>query len=685
VRFSGHLAVFLLYVVARVRRLFLYRTRVIWLFLPEFLLEESFMMNQILKVALWTSLLSGCVCTPTMAQLPTVMVQLPYQLLQLKPDDPEFTKVASGQIDKYVIAELKRKQLRPPGMSSDEQFLRRTYLNIAGRIPTYEEAKAFLADEDEGKRLKLVSDLIDSDGYVMSMFHFWADILRAKDDFGNGINGRAYQKWIRDSIEKNMPYDKMVHELVTAQGGMWEPGNGAVGYYVRDRGMPLDNMANTTRIFLGTQIACAQCHDHPHDKWSQMEFYQMAAFTHNLSNLSSQRRYPSMDSPEARENPQARRLRDIDRWVKYEFLDTYIVGDGAGRIKLPPDYKYKDGKPNEWIGARTMMGKSLRHLKEDKDMKESRNRLADWMISSENPNFTSVISNRLWKRVMGVGLVEPLDNFKKGTTASNPQLLAYLDKLMLHLKYDMKAFNKILYSSKAYQLATNPEQVDTRRPYYYQGYPLQRLSAEQIWDSLLAITIDQPDDAKSGRFTDAVMWRGRPVLGNKTMSQMQKEVVAVQPENYPQYIRDLAKEMDKGYGGDMMMMGRRGRGGDALMRASELPSPTPPSHFLRKFGQSDREVIENSSKEGDVTQVLTLLNGHLEKHVTGNLNSVIMNKVRSASTPEEKVNVVFLSILTRMPTDSEMEFMKEEAERGDDGAKNMIAALVNTSEFMHMH
>lgn len=621
------------------------------------------------------------------AQLPTVMVQLPSTLLALKPDDPKYIKAAAKQIDTYVISELKRQSKRPAGFATDEQFVRRVYVNIAGRIPTYAEATTFLADTEEDKRFNLVSELMESDAYTMNMFNYWADILRAKEDWGGGRTGRAYIKWIRESIESNAPYNKMVHDLITAEGGMWESGNGAVGYYARDNGMPLDNMANTTRIFLGTQIACAQCHDHPHDKWSQMEFFQMSAFTHNLKTLGSQKNFPNIDKMfDNRKDPEAKRLRDVDRWLRYEFMDSYIVGEGAGRIQLPADYKYKDGDANEWVGARTMMGKSVRNLKEDKNMDDSRKRLADWMIAPENPTFTDVIANRMWKRVMGVGLVEPTDNFKKGTVASNPQLMAYLSKLMQHVNYDLRTFQKIIYASQAYQLAPNPEEVDVRRPYFHEGYPLKRMTSEQIWDSMLSLTIDKPEEPKAGRYSDAVIWRGKSVMGNKSMSEIQREIASMQPDQYVSYLKDISKDLESGYGGgdSMMMMGGGRRGGTVLARASELPSPTSPAHFLRKFGQSDREIIEGSSQEGDVTQALTLLNGHVEKYITGDSSSSVMRNIASAESPEEQVDVAFMCILTRKPSDVEKEIFLPEVKKGRDGLRNMVAALVNTSEFMHL-
>ena len=225
-------------------------------------------------------------CVGASAVLTTVApAQLARRAGDLMPNqDPKFQAAASKKIDKLVGAEFRKKQMRPLGKSTDEQFVRRAYLTATGRIPTYEEATTFISSEEPDKRPKLISQLLDSDGYNMHSFNWWADLLRATDEFQN-TSGAPYIKWIKDSIAENKPYNKMVHELVAAKGGGWQ--NGAVGYYVRDSGMLKDNMANTTRIFLGTRIECAQCHNHPFDSWKQTQFYEMAAFTNGIHQLRS--------------------------------------------------------------------------------------------------------------------------------------------------------------------------------------------------------------------------------------------------------------------------------------------------------------------------------------------------------------------------------------------------------------
>jgi hypothetical protein len=158
-----------------------------------------------------------------------------------------------------------------------------SHLDIIGRIPTMQETQAFLQSTDKDKRAKLIDALLASEGYTQHMFHFWADLLRVQSRANGGqgeMTSKPYLEHVKRRIRENMPYDAFVRELLTAQGKVWD--NPAIGYYMRDLGMPLDNLSNTTRVFLGTRIECAQCHNHPFDKWTQMQFYQMAAFTFPL-------------------------------------------------------------------------------------------------------------------------------------------------------------------------------------------------------------------------------------------------------------------------------------------------------------------------------------------------------------------------------------------------------------------
>ena len=607
----------------------------------------------------------------------------------------EFQLAAAKKVDKLVGAEFRRKQTRPLPKSTDAEFLRRSYLTAVGRIPNYEEAIAFLDSEKSTKRVDLIDTLVGSYGYNMHMFNWWADLLRATDTFQD-TSGAPYIKWIKDAIAEDKPYNQMVHELIAATGGGWQ--NGAVGYYMRDKGMLKDNMANTTRIFLGTRIECAQCHNHPFDSWKQMEFYEMAAFTNGMK-IGERDAFSSYLSDKEDEDGVDRELRDVSRLIRYAVFDFSVADAGDGSINLPKDYKYRDGKPGERIGAKSLsgFGKNVRvSLKSKaKDAGEARQEFADWIVSPQNPRFTKVIANRMWKRVMGTGIFEPLDNFSAGAAPSNPALMAYLEELLVDLNYDLKAFQKVLFYTYTFQLGPSPVQHPERSPYNFNGRQLKRFSAEQVWDSLLTLKVNDPDNRKGNGYSGGtIMFRNRPVLvGKKTMQDIYNEAMAIKsPAAVWKYAENLHKQIknDKGGGakasGKMqmeMMMAQNARKYGQEMRASELSSPMPNGHFLRQFGQSDREVIENASKDSDVTQVLSILNGHVEKQISSNGSSKIFKVVNDATTDAGKIDRIFISILSRRPSPEEKELFLNEFKM-DRGAavRNAVAALISTAEFM---
>ena len=178
--------------------------------------------------------------------------------------------INSQFIDRIIETKLRSYNQRPNQEISNETFLRRAYLKIIGRIPTLEETQDFLSQRDRKARGQLIDKLLASEGYNKNWYIYWADILRAKTRVGNqGSDGYPFVRYLKDSIAANKPYDVWVKEMLSSTGPMWERGNGAVGYFYRDQGMGLDNMSNTVRVFLGTSLECAQCHDHPFDRWKR--------------------------------------------------------------------------------------------------------------------------------------------------------------------------------------------------------------------------------------------------------------------------------------------------------------------------------------------------------------------------------------------------------------------------------
>ncbi len=623
-------------------------------------------------------------------------------------NDPAWVKKTALEIDKRVAQGFTKSKATPLSPADDAKWLRRVYLDAIGRIPGYDEAKAFLDDSAPDKREKLVDKLLNSEGWVSTTYNWYADILRATSRLGTDgtRSGVPYLRWLRESVATNKPYDKMVYELLTTNGGGWEEGKGAVGYFERDRGMPLDNMANTTRIFLGTHIECAQCHDHPYDTWKQKDFYEMSAFTHGLKTgtpKEEQRKYVNEKYNGKTNQDPDKTKRDIYRWLQDNIYDFGVWGDGKGNINLPMDFKGKGGKPGDVVPAKSIFPGASGS--KNRDMKDAREEFAEWMTESKNPRFTLIMVNRLWKRSMGIGLFEPVDKFvmkskdSSGTEVNNPAVLEYLQTVMKELNYDVKAFQKVLFNTRSYALGTNRDAVDSKAIYAFHGRAVKRMSAEQVWDSMATLVVPGIDYRKGGALNPNAVIAGRNL--GKPVYEVYKEVIDLKPAEISAWVdKVISYGGAKGGGEDMMMMDKNMMAGndaaagamkDAaqwssyskdLLRASELPSPTPPQHFLRKFGQSSREVIEGGSSESDVTQVLSLINGHVEKNIVNESRAVVYKAIDAASSPEEKVKAAFLGILTRYPTPAELDLMLPEAKKGREGIKNILYALLNSNEFI---
>ncbi|RYD32116.1 MAG: DUF1549 domain-containing protein [Verrucomicrobiaceae bacterium] len=657
----------------------------------------------------------------------------------------------SGKIDTLVEEGLKQHKQAPNPPASDTTLVRRLYLDIIGRIPSQDEARAFTESTDPAKRPKLIDQLLASEGYVSHAYNWWSDILRVQTG-QRDESGTAYAEWIKDSLRANQPYDQFVNSMVTAKGFVWD--NGAVGYYVRDAGMPLDNMSNTAQIFLGTRLVCAQCHNHPFDKWTQKDYYQMAAYTYGVDTeinpRSIYRRLAEQEMKAGKKlsDPEQRSMRKMIEDILEPL--KYGVQDSERQLKLPGDYKYDDAKPGEDVKAKTIFGDRAN------GKRDARDHYGEWLTSPQNPRFTTVIANRLWKRAFGMGLIEPVDDFKDDTAASNPALMRYLSEQIVQLRFDTKKMLRAIYNSRAYQREATRTEVAGDAPYYFPGPVLRRMTAEQVWDSICTLVIPNPDLRKRGesykqRLTgmkneaeqlkacppqdivavarkyaetdadlDLRIKTARNKLNEARQENVSEDVKATQKKlNELNAERDnlalkaraelIAKQAEKNKSPFVSskpapgmapkapaMMDEKGapamapmadagqwKGyGDEFFRAAELPSPAPGGHFLREFGQSSREVIENSSREASVGQALDLMNGPLFSKITMD-STVMMKSFRDAKDDDARTGVLFMSLYGRQPSETERAIVRETiAEKRKDGWKDVIWALLNSREFI---
>lgn len=711
------------------------------------------------------------------------------------------------EIDALVLQKLEQQKMQPNELAPDDVFLRRVYLDTLGRIPSLKETQEFLADGAADKRARLIDKLLASEGYTQHHFNFWADVLRLKSTSVGGNQslpaGLAYADWLKKSLSENKPYDQMVRELITAEGKTYE--NGAVGFYIRDYNMQLDNMAVTTQVFLGTQMVCAQCHDHPFDKWSMMDYYQMAAHTNGIvgtNGLVGRSITESMYPRKAKGGKKGAKVAGMDRKDLGKAMTEILrplryntVVHTSRALRLPHDYQYDDAKPLSVVEP-VIPAAFAPDGKIAAEGKSPVQAYAQWMTSKENPRFTLVIANRLWKKVMGQGVIEPVDELTDSTVPTNPALMARLEKLMKEVGYDMKAYLRVLMNTETYQRKAYAKELAPGEAYYFPGPLMRRMSAEQIWDSLVTLYRPQADKAspeaelERENLLTRVRWMDNALSalsdaelaeGAKRIAELQKKlsadvrqaqmdltkaqeakdeegiraakrVVARQRTTINEAVEDIVFEMGYQKFVQLVKEGKlkeqadpemaqqieavlKSKNGDKLgfdealaavqkmrrarlnqieeaqrdrlretfqvskenarefsryayncervmVRAADVRSPAPLGHFLREFGQSDRELIENSNKEATVGQALMMLNGEQFEDML-NPFTVLARALSRAKSTEQAVDTLYLSLLSRKATAEEKKLVGPLIEAGGgEGKADALWALINTKQFL---
>ena len=625
---------------------------------------------------------------------------------------PSIIQAEAEAIDKILNSTYQKREVKIPAKIDESALVRRLYLSLVGRIPTFDEINSYLSNTSVQKKSQLIEKLTKSSGYDSHMFNWWADLLRLKSRMrgGNQIQaGQLYNHWVKEQVVQNVPFDQMTYSLVTAEGYPWE--NGAVGYYLRDTGMPLDNMSNTAQIFLGTQMVCAQCHNHPFDKWTQMEYYKMASFTYGISTRMGQdlqkkigqyfyQQTKGLSKTEKRKLGNSQKAQVLRKAIQEMVQPLRYGATHTGKkLNLPHDYQYEDAKPKTLVNSEPIFAPDSLNKKIENPV----NAYGQWIISTNNPRFTQVISNRMWKKVFGRGIIEPVDDLRDDSESSIPELLTHLESLMVRVKYDLKEFQKILHNVEAFEREATGRELTSVEKYYFEAPILKRMSAEQLWDSIVALSIPEVDERKADsskvefRLANFANYQKKVeglsekkfvqlakkgakenVQINNTMNEIQLKIRDAQEADDRQAVSMLRREYGKkrneqkslfaglvmGSEFDAQSLYRdtksktssdtrwKGYSGN-LMRASEIETPAPPGHFLREFGQSDREVIENSSSESSVPQALTLLNGVFYKALFDPKSPLSRNLLK-ANSSEEKIKVLFLSILNRNPSPEEL-------------------------------
>jgi len=357
-------------------------------------------------------------------------------------------------IDELVYRKLATLNILPSQTCSESQFVRRLYLDAIGRLPTPEELTAYELDSEPNKRSRWVRSVLDQPEYADFWANKWADLLRP-NPYRVGIKATySLDAWLRDAFRKNLPYDQFVRQIVTAQGSTWR--NGAVTIF-RDRREPEEITTMVSQLFLGVRLECAKCHQHPFEVYSQADFFGMAAFFAKVGYKGTGLSPPISGGEEI------------------------VFAKDKGEVKHP--------LTNQVLPPKALTGTSPEPL----PSQDPRVSLADWMLSVDNPTFSQVAVNRIWAEVIGVGIVDPVDDLRATNPPSNAALLSALAIHFRELGFDPKELLHTIFTSQVYALSSQPNESNSADSRNFSRHYRRRLKAEVLSDAISDITL-QPED-----------------------------------------------------------------------------------------------------------------------------------------------------------------------------------------------
>ena len=348
----------------------------------------------------------------------------------------------NNDIDRLVHAKLQKLKIQPSELCTDEDFLRRASFDLTGLPPTPQRVRAFLADpaDSVAKRDKFIDELIESPEFVVHWTHKWADLFQVNRKLIGDKATWSFVRWIEQAVARNMPYDQMVRTVVAAQGSSYD--NPAVNYF-RASKEPTVALENATQLFLGVRFSCNKCHDHPFEKWTQNQYYGMAAYWGQVG-----------VKPGMRDGEQ----------VVYDKTAGDVTHPKDGRV-MPPTFSYD-------------------HKGQIKSVASRREQLADWLTSLENPYFARSVVNRVWSYFLGKGIIDPVDDIRSSNPPSNPELLDFLEKDFLAHSFDLKHLMRTIARSRTYQMSIVSNAFNSDDSVNFSHATPRRLQAEQLLDAI---------------------------------------------------------------------------------------------------------------------------------------------------------------------------------------------------------
>jgi hypothetical protein len=372
----------------------------------------------------------------------------------------------AAKIDQHIGKRWAEANVQPAARADDAEFLRRVYLDLAGRIPSVAEARAFFADAKPGKRARLVEQLLASNRYAAHFTNVWRALLipEANNNFLVRLQQDSFESWLRKRVAGNVGYDQLARDLLTAPVGSQGFGNflgngepSALAFYTAKEFSPQNLAAGTARVFLGVSVECAQCHHHPFADWKREQFWSFAAF---FSGIRSQRLMDFLLPANEVVDSKELAIPNTDKVARAKFLDN-----------TQPDWQPKVA---------------------------TRNTLASWVTAPANPYFSRAAVNRTWAYFFGTGLIEPVDEIAgTGAASSHTELLDVLAREFAGHNFDMKYLIRAITASRTYQLSSAASDKTQDDPTLFARMPLRAMTGEQLFDTLVMAT-GYRDDGSNG-------------------------------------------------------------------------------------------------------------------------------------------------------------------------------------------
>lgn len=578
---------------------------------------------------------------------------LPLPLGEGRGEGPKSQAASLAKIDTHVFAKLAALRIEPAGLSSDEEFLRRVFLDTIGTVPSPAETRAFLTNSAADKRAVLIDELLQRPEFADFWTLQFADLFQNRKERDHDVRGtkgvRQFHTWLRKQIAANRPWDQLCRDILTAEGSNAD--NPAVGYFIvtvgeQGEAEKSEVVASVAQAFLGTRIGCAQCHNHPLERYTQDDYFHFAGF---FSRVRFERLPPEQGSTRLltttgeghglmRERENLRKeLATIEASLPSTSDESKLAELKKKQEEFPKRFADLEKRLAEQHARPVGVGqpRTGQFLKaQPLDRSETpiepgqnpRVVLANWITSPSNEFFSGAILNRLWKHFFRTGLVEPVDDLRATNPPSNPALFQSLQRELVASSFDLRHVMRLILNSRTYQLAsaTTPgNSTDTR---FYSHYFARRLPAEVLLDAV-------------------------------------SDVTAV-PESFTGYPLGA--------------------------RATQLPDSGLNSYFLATFGRSDRVTACACERQGEITlpQLLQMQNGDaiLSKIAApqGRLAELLKNSTDDNAVVEE----LFVACLARRPTPTELDAVRQSlASEGsrDEKFRDLFWALLNSKEFAFNH